>query len=109
MPKPRGTDNRNFDQTDLNEAHHGKFVHRDYAAHYFRWGFASRFIKSEHKVIEIGCGQDTPLAKALTHRKQTYPKRYIGVDLNPLPKVPNFAWSTFYGEFQSFPKNEPLY
>jgi 2-polyprenyl-3-methyl-5-hydroxy-6-metoxy-1,4-benzoquinol methylase len=99
MPKARGTDDRDFDQTDLNEAQHGKVVHRDYAAHYFRWGWVSRFIHHTHKVVEIGCGKDTPLMRVLARSKSTFPKRYVGVDLNDLSKVGKAKWAKFFGEF----------
>ena len=74
---------RRYDVTQLKESGHGRLVHRDYAAHFFRWGWASRFIKGgKTRVLDVGCGQDLPLVKILTASLSVVPKVYVGVDLN---------------------------
>lgn len=90
MSKTRGTDDRQFDTTQLHEAHHGKMLHRDYSAHFFRWSFAKRHIEPMTKVLEIGCGQDLPLLTILTSGSPNNRlERYIGCDLNKIKKKPN--------------------
>ena len=86
---------RRYDTTQLRETGHGTRVHRDYAAHFFRWGWASRFVKSkETKILDIGCGQDFPLIKVLAGSLSTVPGSYVGIDLNKLNKKPNVNWVT---------------
>jgi SAM-dependent methyltransferase len=75
---------RRFDTTSLREAQHGRIVHRDYLAHVFRWGFARRLIKAKQKVLDVGCGVDTPLARVLFRGTMFVDCTYVGVDLNPL-------------------------
>jgi SAM-dependent methyltransferase len=80
---------RRFDQTYLSENRHGSMVHRDYAAHFFRWGFVFRFCK-EKRVIDIGCGPEWNLGRVLINhgRIPLRPEFYVGVDLSPLePQV----------------------
>lgn len=85
--------NRRFDTTQLHESGHGRRVHRDYAAHFFRWGWVSRFVKSrETSILDVGCGQDTPLVYVLTGSLSTVPSAYVGVDLNKLKKKPGMSW-----------------
>jgi 2-polyprenyl-3-methyl-5-hydroxy-6-metoxy-1,4-benzoquinol methylase len=90
--KPQDMDRR-FDTTQLHERQHGRFVHRDYAAHFFRWGFASRFVKGGvTRVLDVGCGQELPLLKVLAARVNTAPALYVGVDLNKIPRKSNIRW-----------------
>lgn len=91
-------DDREFDQTQLRENGHGRTLHRDYSAHFFRWSFARRFIKRTNHVLEVGCGQDKPLSKILTGGAAANVDTYVGVDLNPL-KPSNSQRLTFLGEF----------
>ena len=100
MPKTREIqrDVRDYDTTQLREAGHGRTLHRDYSAHFFRWSFARRFIRAKHDVLEIGCGEDKPLSKILTGGAAPHVNRYVGVDLNKL-KPSNSQRLTFMGEF----------
>lgn len=82
---------RRFDQTYLSEKVHGKFVHRDYAAHFFRWGFARRFCVDK-RVLDVGCGPEIPLGRVLVHdggKMGKKPRVYVGVDLSKLPTFQN--------------------
>lgn len=101
MAKP-GTKKQNldrrFDQTQLREAGHGQRVHRDYAAHFFRWGYAGRFVKKGMRVLDVGCGQDLPLMKTLSSSLNTVPELYVGVDLNTVKPTKN-KWAMIYDEF----------
>jgi hypothetical protein len=60
--KEKTRDDREFDTTQLHMAGHGKTLHRDYSAHFWRWSFARRFITAKHNVLEVGCGEDKPLS-----------------------------------------------
>lgn len=97
--RPQNLDRR-FDQTQLKSTAHGKVVHRDYAAHFFRWGFASNFVKQgKTRILDVGCGQEWPIARTLTHKLADVPKQYLGVDLNRVQKKPGMAWSEVRDEF----------
>ena len=86
LPPPRrhrlDVIDRKFDKTQLRAAQYGDKVHRDYAAHFFRWGFATRFIKKGMSVLDVGCGQDLPLVRVLAPSMSHIPGRYVGVDMN---------------------------
>lgn len=90
---------REFDQTQLRAACYGHRVHRDYAAHFFRWGFARRFVTSRSVVLDVGCGQDGALVSVLSQNLSSVPRRYVGVDLNSLPRVPRRSWATYHEKF----------
>lgn len=84
---------RDYDTTQLRASNHGEKVHRDYAAHFFRWGWASRFVTGgKTRVLDVGCGQDFPLLKILSASLSSVPAAYVGVDLNPLTKRPSRTW-----------------
>lgn len=90
---------RQFDKTYLSESGNGRSVHRDYGAHYFRWGFAYRFC-AQKTVLDVGCGPEWPLGRVLRHhgRPPLRPKFYVGVDMNKL-KESGSEFMEFYGEF----------
>ncbi len=91
-------DARDYDTTQLREAGHGRTLHRDYSAHFFRWSFARRFVSAKDDVLEVGCGEDKPLSKILTGGAAAHVNHYTGVDLNKL-KPSNSQRLTFHGEF----------
>lgn len=90
---------REFDQTQLRENSHGRTVHRDYAAHYFRWVTVKEATHPGDRVLDIGCGQDQPLVKVLTYQVAHVPEVYVGVDLNPISKKSGIRWVTILDEF----------
>lgn len=100
MPKskPIERDARDYDQTQLREAGHGRTLHRDYSGHFWRWSFARRYITSKMHVLEVGCGEDKPLSKILTGGAAGHVDTYVGVDLNKL-KPSGSQRLTFLGEF----------
>ena len=100
MPKTRELkrDSNEFDTTQLKLAGHGRTLHRDYSAHFFRWSFARRFITAKDNVLEIGCGEEKPLSKILTGGAAAHVNHYVGVDLNKL-KESKSQRLDFYGEF----------
>ena len=91
-------DQRDYDTTQLHESGHGKTLHRDYSAHFFRWSFARRFINPTDNVLEVGCGEDKPLSKILTGGAAARVNTYVGVDMNKL-KPSGSQRLTFIGEF----------
>lgn len=100
MPKSKevSRDTRDYDTTQLHEAGHGRILHRDYSAHFFRWSFARRFITAKDNVLEVGCGEDKPLSRILTGGVAAHVNHYTGVDLNKL-KPSNHQRLQFFGEF----------
>lgn len=95
-----GQDPREFDTTSCTQNSHGTRVHRDYAAHFFRWGFAHRYIRMGMKVMDVGCGVDQPLPRILTDKMSHVPKLYVGVDFDPRIKQRwQFAWLKVQGGF----------
>lgn len=96
---------REFDTTSLRANAHGQWVHRDYGAHFFRWGFAGRFVTGETDVLDIGCGPDVPMINALTMPRNQVPRSYVGVDMNNEPqRAPSRGWATLHWNFD-FTKN----
>lgn len=98
ISKTVSRDTRDYDTTQLHASGHGRSLHRDYSAHFFRWSFARRFITAKDDVLEVGCGQDRPLASILTGGAAAHVNTYVGVDLNAL-KSSNSQRLTFHGEF----------
>ena len=96
---------RQYDKTQLREKSHGQNLHRDYTAHFFRWSFASRYIKPTANVLEIGCGQDKPLSKILLLGQFRGCDQYVGVDLNKIGDSHNKN-THFIGEF-NFVERQP--
>lgn len=90
--KHQGEDARDFDKTSLKYNQHGAWVHRDYASHFFRWGFAARMIKGGAKVLDIGCGTDQALVRILCYKPSGLPKKLIGVDYARVTPKFNPAW-----------------
>ena len=105
VPQPAATrqgidPDREFDKTSLRRGAHGKWVHRDYGAHFFRWGFAGRFVGPTSRVLDVGCGPDVPMIDALTMPRSQVPAAYVGVDMNRRPsKHPTRQWATLLWEF----------
>ena len=95
----RVREDRRFDKTQLKSTGHGRTVNRDYAAHFFRWGWVSRQIKQGESILDVGCGQEQPLLYVLASRKQTVPDVYVGVDLNRIMKKSACKWADIYDEF----------
>lgn len=105
-PKQQGEDQRDFDTTSLRQNHHGGFIHRDYGAHFFRWGFASKMIKGGDRVLDLGCGADQPLARILCYKPSGLPSELVGVDYGNVKPKFNPKWFTLYPNFD-FTKRWP--
>lgn len=91
--------NRKYDGTCLRVDTTDR-VHRDYAAHFFRWGFARTFVEgAKSKVLDVGCGVAQPFAKVLRGTLGGYPRMYVGVDVNKISKKIASSWCTIIDEF----------
>jgi 2-polyprenyl-3-methyl-5-hydroxy-6-metoxy-1,4-benzoquinol methylase len=99
---------RRFDQTQLHAAHHGKYVHRDYLAHAFRWGWVSRHLDRDDRVLDVGCGQELPLMHVLSGSKSLLPSLYLGVDLNSVPFSGSPKWARVLEKFSFVDDYEKL-
>lgn len=86
---------RPFDTTELDlETSGGYIVHRDYSAHYFKYGFAGKLCQGK-KTLELGCGSKTPLAHTLIFSASYKPpKLYVGIDYGKIKKAPGNKWCT---------------
>lgn len=86
-----------FDKTSLKAGNRGYEVHRDYAAHFFRWSWATSWINNTMSVLDVGCGQDQPLAR-LTVYASKLPGVLYQVDLNKIPDPQRRKWLKLYDE-----------
>ena len=105
--KDKTRDDRDYDTTQLHANGHGKTLHRDYSAHFWRWSFARRFVSAKQNVLEVGCGEDKPLSKILTGGAAAHVNHYTGVDLNKL-KPSNSQRLKFHGEFNFVERHKEL-
>lgn len=90
---------RRFDTTSCRESGYHKIVHRDYLAHTFRWGWASRLIQPGMRVLDVGCGPDAPLAHVLSGTNFVHGGEYLGVDYNKSIKGHGKTWCKTLPEF----------
>lgn len=93
----REVKDRRFDLTQLRAGTHGYYVHRDYASHWLRWGWATRLCGPETKLLEVGCGQDLPLTRVFIYHNGV-PKEMVSVDLNRIKEHVQPKWFTLYDE-----------
>lgn len=101
------TEKERFNRTQLKAAAHGTLVHRDYAAHFFRWGWVAKQIRLEDNVLDVGCGQDQPLCKVLGGRFGANRGKYVGVDLNPISKPDGHVWAKIIDRFNFIDESHP--
>jgi SAM-dependent methyltransferase len=85
---------RKFDKTHLSIdiAEERVLIHRDYIAHCMRWSHVIKHLYGKKryataKIIDIGCGKETPMAKALYSNRMAGAE-YCGVDLNKIEMAP---------------------
>lgn len=105
--REKNRDDRDFDNTQLKMAGHGRTLHRDYSAHFWRWSFARRFITPKDNVLEVGCGEEKPLSKILTGGAAARVNNYVGVDINKI-KPSGSQRLEFLGEFDFTSKYKQL-
>lgn len=87
-----------YDTSQLTASNRGHLVHRDYAAHFFRWGHARRFAGGR-RVLDVGCGRDCPLARVLNYPMNARPAAYVGIDVKVIDQAPGDRWVEAIGEF----------
>ena len=69
----------NKTQLDIERAEDRGIIHRDYAAHYFRWSFVLKYLKYQQSILDLGCANGM-LAQVLYVNKFK-PSLYIGIDI----------------------------
>lgn len=92
MPTASARKGDDFDTTYLDPETTAErlVMHRDFAAHNFRWSFVAKFLstKSRYKtwhVLDAGCGRKIHLARLLYHNMKTHTTgSYTGVDYGPI-------------------------
>ena len=76
---------------DPHTAAYRQVLHRDMAAHNFRWSYVCKFLRTKarhktHNVLDVGCGRLVNLAKMMYHNMLTHTSgSYTGVDYGPIP------------------------
>lgn len=98
-------DERRFDTTALHFDQHGRLMsHADYLAHCEKYDYAWRSISKGDRVLDVGCGTDAALMRAINFVQGMAAKvltreggAYVGVDLNKL-KPTAISWATLVGE-----------
>jgi SAM-dependent methyltransferase len=72
----------NFNKTQLyiDKAAEREIVHRDYLAHTLRWTHILRHAKIGMKILDVGCGVNTPLAM-MFYTNRYKPDLYVGLDI----------------------------
>lgn len=98
-------DERRFDTTALHFDKHGRLMsHADYIAHCEKYDFAWRSVTKGDRILDVGCGTDAPLMRAINFVQSQAAKvlereggAYVGVDMNKL-KPTAIAWATLIGE-----------
>lgn len=96
---------RRFDTTALHFDQHGRlFSHADYIAHCEKYDYVWREIARGDRILDVGCGTDTPLMRAINFVQGQASKvmareggAYVGVDMNKL-KPTGINWATLIGE-----------
>lgn len=96
------TDDRLYDGTQLRAEHHGYFVHRDYGAHFFRWGFVTKLVAPGMRILDVGCGQDLAFERVLSAPNvfmNCKPEKVVAVDWNTINTGFNPAWLQKHEEY----------
>ena len=106
--KDRHRSPRRFDQSELTVRQHGRYAHRDYMAHFFRWCQVKSAVTPASQVLDVGCGTEQPLTKVLTQLQGHVPKLYVGVDLNPITRPDGHTWARTHAEFNFIERWEEL-
>lgn len=87
---------RRFDTTELNiEQNEGYTVHRDYSAHYFKYGFAAKYTSGK-KVLEIGSGSRVPMARVIQVNKGWVPELFVACDYGSITKPIGVKWFRYH-------------
>lgn len=77
----------NKTQLYIDKAAERGIVHRDYLAHSLRWTHILKHAKMGMKVLDVGCGINTPLAMMM-YTNRYKPAYYLGLDIRTDFKPP---------------------
>lgn len=81
--------------------------HKDYLSHVLRYGHIVNRVKKGYKMLDIGCGQDAPVANSMG-ASMSVPSEYIGIDLNRTVKYPDNKQYVSFLLNQDFTSNDCL-
>ncbi len=70
----------NKTQLDIEKASERGILHRDYIAHCFRWSHVMKHAKTGMRLLDVGCGMNTPMAMTFYTNKYR-PAAYVGLDM----------------------------
>lgn len=121
----RVVEERRFDKTQLKHVQNKLRVHRDYLSHVLRWefivrelsdypaycakyGWVTREVQNGFQILDVGCGQEQPLAHVLSYKLNTLPQRYVGVDLNKIQRKFGAGWAKVLDEFDFTARHQEL-
>jgi SAM-dependent methyltransferase len=79
--------NYNKTQLYIDKATDRGIVHRDYLAHTLRWTHILKFAKVGMRILDVGCGVNTPLAMTF-YTNRYKPSLYCGLDIRTDFKPP---------------------
>jgi len=65
----------------------------------FKWGWSNRWIQRGDFVLDVGCGQEQPLARILAMSAGTFPAMMVACDYNRISKPFNVQWLETLDEF----------
>jgi len=106
----------NKTQLDIEKASERGILHRDYIAHCFRWSHVMKHAKMGMRLLDVGCGLNTPMAMTF-YTNKFRPALYLGLDMRhkfkytqddfPFPYktqghwdcTDTMAWVDMYSEF----------
>lgn len=69
----------NTTQLYIDRAAERGIIHRDYLAHCLRWSHVMKHAKTGQRILDVGCGINTPLAWTFYTNKYK-PDKYVGLD-----------------------------
>ena len=70
----------NKTQLDIEKASERGILHRDYIAHCLRWSHVMKHAKMGQKLLDVGCGLNTPMAMTF-YANKFRPSKYVGLDI----------------------------
>lgn len=91
----------------IDNAENRGFIHRDYIAHCLRWSHVVKCLYKNNdyrqaRILDVGCGKETPLAKMLYSSRLT-PAKYIGVDYGP---IEDFNFGKYQDRFEFWERED---
>jgi len=105
----------NKTRLSVDDAERRGFIHRDYLAHCLRWSHIVKHLtrskKEMTRVLDIGCGDEAPLAKLIYTSKLGKFIKYIGIDAGTVKPDINFvSWHPQFCSKALFPDlfDDPL-